>query len=192
MASPAPCPKCKGKGKIIPTPCSRCKGKGKIRRNHKIVVDIPAGIDDGQSVRVREQGNAGSNGGPNGDVLVAVSIEPHPLFERDGANVICEMPISFTQAACGAEIEVPTLDGKVRYTVPEGTQTGTTFRLKGKGIPYVGYKNRGDQYVTVTVETPTKLTKEQKELLKQFEEASKDAHPKRKSFFDKLKKNFEN
>ena len=191
-ASTAPCPKCKGKGKIIPTPCSRCKGKGKIRRNHKIVVDIPAGIDDGQSVRVREQGNAGSNGGPNGDVLVAVSIEPHPLFERDGANVICEMPISFTQAACGAEIEVPTLDGKVRYTVPEGTQTGTTFRLKGKGIPYVGYKNRGDQYVTVTVETPTKLTKEQKELLKQFEEASKDAHPKRKSFFDKLKKNFEN
>lgn len=192
MASTAPCPKCKGKGKIIPTPCSRCKGKGKIRRNHKIVVDIPAGIDDGQSVRVREQGNAGVNGGPNGDVLVAVSIMPHALFERDGANVICEMPISFTQAACGAEIEVPTLDGKVRYSVPEGTQTGTTFRLKGKGIPYVGYKNRGDQYVTVTVETPTKLTKEQKELLRQFEEASKDAHPKRKNFFDKLKKNFDN
>lgn len=192
MASTAPCPKCKGKGKIIPTPCSRCKGKGKIRRNHKIVVDIPAGIDDGQSVRVREQGNAGSNGGPNGDVLVAVSIEPHALFEREGANVLCEMPISFTQAACGAEIEVPTLDGKVRYNVPEGTQTGTTFRLKGKGIPYVGYKNRGDQYVTVIVETPTKLTKEQKEILKQFEEASKDAHPKRKSFFDKLKKNFDN
>ena len=192
MQSQSPCPKCKGKGTIITTPCERCKGKGKIRRSHKIAVDIPAGIDDGQSVRVREQGNAGANGGPNGDVLVAVSIAPHAIFERDGANVLCEMPISFTQAACGAEIEVPTLDGKVRYNVPEGTQTGTTFRLKGKGIPYVGYKNRGDQYVTVVVETPTRLTKEQKDILRQFEEAANDAHPKRKSFFEKLKKNFDN
>lgn len=191
MQSQSPCPRCKGKGTIITKPCERCKGKGKIRRNHKIAVDIPAGIDDGQSVRVREQGNAGANGGPNGDVLVAVSIRPHTLFERDGANVVCEMPISFAQAACGAEIEVPTLDGKVRYSIPEGTQTGTTFRLKGKGIPYVGYKNRGDQYVTVVVETPTKLTKEQKDLLKQFEEAANDAHPKRKTFFEKLKKNFD-
>ncbi len=191
MQSTSACPKCGGKGKIIRTPCARCKGKGKIRRNQKINVDIPAGIDDGQSVRVREQGSAGSNGGPNGDLLVTVSIRPHALFERDGANVLCEMPISFTQAACGAEIEVPTLDGKVRYTVPEGTQTGTTFRLRGKGIPYVGYKNRGDQYVTVVVETPTQLTKEQKELLRKFEEAAGDAAtPKRKSFFEKLKENF--
>lgn len=193
MQSQSPCPKCKGKGKIISKPCERCKGKGRIRRNHKIAVEIPAGIDNGQSVRVRAQGNAGVNGGPSGDVLVAVAIKPHPLFERDGANVLCEMPISFTQAACGAEIEVPTLDGKVRYNVPEGTQTGTTFRLRGKGIPYVGYKNRGDQYVTVVVETPTHLTKEQKDLLRQFEEASSEAAtPKRKSFFEKLKKNFEN
>ena len=191
MQSTSACPKCGGKGKIIRTPCARCKGKGKIKRSQKISVDIPAGVDDGQSVRVREQGSAGVNGGPNGDLLVNVSIRPHALFERDGANVLCEMPISFTQAACGAEIEVPTLDGKVRYSVPEGTQTGTTFRLRGKGIPYVGYKNRGDQYVTVVVETPTHLTKEQKELLRKFEEAAGDgATPKRKSFFEKLKENF--
>ena len=191
MQSTSACPKCGGKGKIIRTPCARCKGKGKIKRNQKISVDIPAGVDDGQSVRVREQGSAGVNGGPNGDLLVTVSIRPHALFERDGANVLCEMPISFTQAACGAEIEVPTLDGKVRYSVPEGTQTGTTFRLRGKGIPYVGYKNRGDQYVTVVVETPTHLTKEQKELLRKFEEAAGEgATPKRKSFFEKLKENF--
>ncbi len=191
MQSTAACPKCGGKGQLIRTPCVRCKGKGKVRRSQKITVDIPAGIDNGQSVRVSGQGSAGSNGGPNGDLLVAVSIRSHPLFHRDGSNVLCEMPISFTQAACGADIEVPTLDGKVRYSIPEGTQTGTTFRLRGKGIPYVGYKNRGDQYVTVVIETPTQLTKEQKELQKKFEEAtSETATPKRKSFLDKLLENF--
>ena len=191
MQSSAACPKCGGKGRIIRTPCTRCKGKGRIRRTQKITVDIPAGIDDGQTVRVREQGSAGANGGPNGDLLVAVSIRPHPLFKREGSNVLCEMPITFTQAACGAEIEVPTLDGKVRYSIPEGTQTGATFRLRGKGIPYVGYKNRGDQYVTVVVETPTHLTKEQKDLLRRFEEVTAEtATPKRKSFFEKLKDNF--
>lgn len=191
MQSTAPCPTCGGKGKIVKTPCSRCKGKGRIKHSQKINVKIPAGIDDGQSVRVRNEGNAGANGGPNGDLMVAVRIRPHDLFTRDGANVYCEMPISFTQAACGAEIEVPTLDGKVRYTVPEGTQTGTTFRLKGKGIPFVGYKTRGDQYVTVVIETPNRLTREQKELLRQFETAMPEtATPKRKSFFDKLKRNY--
>ncbi len=191
MQSTAPCPTCGGKGKIIKTPCSRCKGKGRIKHSQKIKVKIPAGIDDEQSVRVRNEGNAGANGGPNGDLLVAVHIRPHDLFTRDGANVYCEMPISFTQAACGAEIEVPTLDGKVRYTVPEGTQTGTTFRLKGKGIPFVGYKTRGDQYVSVVIETPNRLTKEQKELLRQFDAATPEtATPKRKSFFDKLKRNY--
>lgn len=191
MQSTAACPMCGGKGKIIKTPCSRCKGKGRVKHSQKIKVSIPAGIDEGQSVRLREQGNAGSNGGPNGDLLVSVHIRKHDLFTREGANVYCEMPITFCQAACGAEIEVPTLDGKVRYTVPEGTQTGTTFRLKGKGIPYVGYKTRGDQYVTVVVETPTRLTKEQKELLRQFDKQTADtATPKRKTFFDKLKRNF--
>lgn len=191
MQSTAACPMCGGKGKIVKTPCSRCKGKGRIKHSQKIKVSIPAGIDDGQTVRVRNQGNAGSNGGPAGDLMVSVRIRPHDLFTRDGANVYCDMPISFYQAACGAEIEVPTLDGKVRYNVPEGTQTGTTFRLKGKGIPFVGYNSRGDQYVTVVVETPNRLTKEQKELLRRFDSATPEtATPKRKSFFDKLKRNF--
>ncbi|MGM9650384.1 MAG: molecular chaperone DnaJ [Faecousia sp.] len=191
MQSTTACPDCGGSGTIIRTPCSRCKGKGRIKRTKRIKVSIPAGVDNGQSVRVRNEGNAGANGGPNGDLLVAVRIRPHELFTRQGSDVYCEMPISFAQAACGAEIEVPTLDGKVRYMVPEGTQTGTTFRLKGKGIPYVGYKNRGDQFVKVVVETPTHLTKEQKELLRKFEDGvSEAANPRKKSFFEKLKRNF--
>ena len=192
MQSETPCPTCGGKGKIIKDPCSVCKGKGKVRRNKTLKVNVPAGIDNGQSFRLRGEGNCGSNGGPSGDVLVTVAIRKHPIFEREGANVLCEMPITFTQAALGAEIEVPTLDGKVRYSIPEGTQTGTTFRLRGKGIPYVGYKNRGDQYVTVVVETPTKLSKEQKDLLRKLDASLGDeGQPKRKGFFEKLKEQFE-
>lgn len=188
MQSESPCPKCGGRGKTIKNPCPRCKGKGRIKRRKEISVKIPAGIDEGQSVPIRGEGDVGANGGPNGDLLVAVSIRRHELFTREGADVYCEIPITFTQAACGADIEVPTLDGKVRYTIPEGTQTGTTFRLKGKGIPYVGYSKRGDQYVTVVVETPTKLTREQIDLLRKFEASlSEGAHPKRKSFFGKSK-----
>ena len=188
MQSNQPCPKCGGQGKIIKDACPTCRGKGKVRRNKTIRVKVPAGIDNGQSFRVRDEGNAGSNGGPNGDLLVTVRVRKHDIFVRDGANVLCEMPITFAQAALGATIEVPTLDGKVRYNVPEGTQTGTTFRLRGKGIPYVGYKTRGDQFVTVVVETPQKLTQKQKELLRQFEDgASEETQPKRKSFFDRLK-----
>ena len=190
MQSTAACPTCGGRGKLIKTPCSRCKGKGRIKRPIKQTVEVPAGIDNDQAFRVAGQGCAGANGGPNGDLLVSVRIKPHELFTRDGANVYCEMPISFCQAACGAEIEVPTLDGKVRYNVPEGTQTGTIFRFKGKGIPYVGYKNRGDQYVTVVVETPTRLTAQQKDLLRQFDSATETAQPKKLSFFEKLKRNF--
>ena len=190
MQSTAACPTCGGRGKLIKNPCTRCKGKGRIKRSHRLNVEVPAGIDDGQAFRVSGQGSAGANNGPSGDLMVNVRIRPHDIFTRDGSNVYCEMPISFAQAACGAEIEVPTLDGKVRYTVPEGTQTGTTFRLKGKGIPYVGYKNRGDQYVTVVVETPTKLTQQQKDLLRQFDQATEKAQPKKKSFFEKLKRNF--
>ena len=187
MQSSQPCPKCGGAGKIIKDPCPTCRGKGKVRRNKTIKVKVPAGIDDGQSFRVRDEGNAGANGGPNGDLLVSVSVRKHPLFTRDGSNVLLEMPISFTQAALGATIEVPTLDGKVRYAVPEGTQTGTTFRLRGKGISYVGYKTRGDQFVTVVVETPQKLTREQKDLLRQLDGGlSGDSQPKRKRFFGNL------
>ena len=188
MQSNQPCPKCGGQGKIIKDACSTCRGKGRVRRNKTIRVKVPAGIDNGQSFRVRDEGNAGSNGGPNGDLLVTVRVRKHDIFVRDGANVLCEMPITFAQAALGATIEVPTLDGKVRYNVPEGTQTGTTFRLRGKGIPYVGYKTRGDQFVTVVVETPQKLTQKQKDLLRQFDDgASEETQPKRKSFFDRLK-----
>ena len=191
MQSTAACPQCNGKGKVIRTPCSTCKGKGKVRRNHKLNVKVPAGVDSDQTVRVRGEGSVGSNGGPNGDVMVEILIKRHKIFERDGMNVLCEMPISFTQAALGAEIVVPTLDGKVKYTIPEGTQTGTVFRLKDKGIPDVYNRNRrGDQLVRVVVETPTRLNKEQKELLRQLEDSLGDT-PKRKKFFDAVKDFFD-
>jgi molecular chaperone DnaJ len=191
MQSTAACPVCSGRGKVIKTPCTTCKGKGKVRRTQKVSVKVPAGVDEGQMVRVHGQGNVGSNGGPAGDLLVEILIKRHKLFERDGADVLCELPISFTQAALGAEIEIPTLDGRVTYTIPEGTQTGTTFRLRDKGIPYVNNRTRrGDQLVTVVVETPTRLNREQKELLKQFEE-SLGVTPKRKKFFDTIKDIFE-
>ncbi|MEA4966450.1 MAG: molecular chaperone DnaJ [Oscillospiraceae bacterium] len=190
FAQTAPCSKCGGKGTIIQEPCPTCRGKGKVRINKKITVKIPAGIDNGQAIRVRGEGSAGTNGGPSGDMLVSVSVGRHELFTRDGANVLCEMPISFAQAALGAEIEVPTLDGKVRYRIPEGTQTGTTFRFKGKGMPHVGYKSRGDQLVTVVVETPAKLTREQKETLRRFDEDAENANARKKNFAEKMKRLF--
>ena len=188
MQSTAPCSQCGGKGKIIKTPCNTCKGKGKVRRTNKVVVKVPAGVNDGQSVRVRGEGNVGSGGAPNGDLLAEVHIKPHKLFKRREFDVYCEVPISFAQAALGAEIEVPTLDGKVSYTIPEGTQTGREFILRGKGIPQVGNpKLRGDHHFSVVVETPTKLTNEQKELLRQFDgTVSRSVTPKRKGFQDIL------
>ena len=188
MRSTAPCSQCGGKGKIIKNPCSTCKGKGKVRRTNKVLVKIPAGVNEGQSVRVRGAGNVGTGGAPNGDLLADVHIKPHKLFKRREFDVYCEVPISFAQAALGAEIEVPTLDGKVTYTIPEGTQTGREFVLRGKGIPQVGNpKLRGDHHFTVVVETPTKLTNEQKELLRQFDgTVSKNVTPKRKGFQDIL------
>ena len=193
MQSTAACPKCGGKGKIIKEACSACRGKGKVRHTTKVHVKVPAGVDEGQAVPVRGEGCTGSNGGPNGDVIVEILIQNHPFFRRDGVNVLCELPITFTQAALGAELEVPTLDGKVRYAIPEGTQTGTTFRLRGKGIPGLYSKSRGDQLVTVIVETPTKLNKEQKELLRKFEESANGSgnQPKIAKFFEKLKQSFE-
>lgn len=188
MQSTAPCSQCGGRGKIIKTPCSTCKGKGKVRRTKKVTVKVPAGVNDGQSVRVRGEGNVGTGGAPNGDLLAEVRIKPHRLFKRREFDVYCEVPISFAQAALGAEIEVPTLDGKVSYTIPEGTQTGREFVLRGKGIPQVGNpKLRGDHHFTVVVETPTKLTNEQKELLRQFDgTVSRSVTPKRKGFQDIL------
>ncbi len=191
MQQQTTCQKCGGTGKTIKNPCPTCRGKGKVRRNKKISVTIPAGVDNGQAVRVTGEGSVGSRGGQSGDLLVEVRVMSHAIFEREGSDVICEMPITFVQAALGADLEVPTLDGKVRYTIPEGTQTGTTFRLRNKGIPVVGYPNRrGDQYVTVTIETPKNLNREQKELLKKFGEvASEESYARRKSFFDKVKDN---
>jgi len=191
MQSTTACPTCNGKGKTIKTPCNTCRGKGKVRRNQRVKVKVPAGVDADQTVRVRGEGCVGSNGGPNGDLLVQIDIRRHKIFERDGVDVLVELPISFGQAALGAEIEVPTLDGKVTYTIPEGTQTGTTFKLAGKGIPYVNNKTRrGDELFTVVVETPTKLTREQKELLMQLEDGL-SVTPKRKKFFDTIKDLFD-
>ena len=191
MQSTTTCPKCNGKGKIIKTPCNICRGKGKVRRTQKIKVKVPAGVDAGQTVRVRGEGCVGSNGGPSGDLLVEINIRRHPIFTRNDMDVLCEVPITFSQAALGAEIQVPTLDGKVPYTIPEGTQTGTTFTITGKGIPEVGNaRRRGNHRFTVVVETPTRLTREQKELLRQLD-GNMEATPKRKKFSDTLKDFFD-
>ena len=168
MQSQAQCSRCRGSGKIIHQPCKTCKGMGSIRRQHKVKVTIPAGIDDGQAISQRGKGNVGANGGPAGDLLISVIVRPHAKFERDGNSVLLEMPISYAQAALGADIQMPTLDGDVKMTIPEGTQPGAVFRLRGKGIPYLRGSGRGDQFVTVTLEVPKNLTGSQKELLRQF------------------------
>jgi molecular chaperone DnaJ len=170
VSSTTTCPKCGGTGKIITKPCSSCHGSGTKRVQRKISVNIPAGIADGQSVSLRGQGNAGRNGGPSGDLLVAIRVQPSDIFEREGDDILYEMPISFTQAALGAEVEVPTLDGKVKYSIHEGTQTGSVFRLRGKGVQHLRGSGRGDQYVTVNVEVPKNLTSAQKDALRKFAE----------------------
>ena len=171
------CKKCGGRGKIIHQPCPRCGGRGAVRKNQTIKVKIPAGIDDGQALNLRGKGNAGLDGGPAGDLLITVFVKPHPLFERDGNSVLMEMPVSFAQAALGAEIEVPTIDGRVKLTIPEGTQPGSVFRLRGKGIPYLQSKGggRGDQFVTITVTVPKNMTAEQKERLRAYAEAMNES-----------------
>lgn len=171
MSSTAACPNCGGKGKIIHQPCPDCRGKGKVRRQRKVNVKIPAGIDHGQTISLRGQGHSGTNGGSAGDLLITVEVRRHEIFERDGSSILLTMPISITQAALGAELEVPTLDGKVKYDLPEGTQTGAVFRLRGKGVPYLRGNGRGDQYVTVEVQTPKGLNAEQKALLRQLAES---------------------
>ena len=186
FASNGPCRKCGGTGRLIHQPCPDCRGTGAVRKRKTIKVNIPAGIDHGQTISLRGQGNAGKNGGPAGDLLITVMVQPHELFRRDGVDVFCEAPITFAQAVLGAELEIPTIDGKVKYSIPEGTQTGTVFRLKGKGIPVLNGRGRGDQYVTVTIETPRNLNKEQKEALRRFSETLGESnYEKRKSFFKK-------
>ena len=189
FATSSPCPKCGGKARIIHQPCKDCRGSGMVRKKKTIQASIPAGIDNGQTISIRGQGNAGKNGGPAGDLLITITVRPHELFRREGTSVLCEAPITFTQAVLGAELEIPTIDGKVKYTLPEGTQSGTTFRLKGKGIPSINGRGRGDQYVTVYIETPKNLNKEQKEALKKFAETMGESnYEEQKKFFKKFKK----
>ena len=186
------CNHCNGSGKIIENPCDVCKGKGRIRHTVEQTVEIPAGIDDGQIISLRGAGDSGINGGPSGDLRVNVNVRPHAIFERDGYDVYCEIPITFTQAALGAEITVPTLDGKVKFTIHEGTQPGDEFKLKGKGIQRLRYSGRGDQYVKIVVEVPRDLSKTQKEKLKEFDGLMDDKnYNKRKSFMDKVKDFFD-
>jgi len=191
FSTTAPCSKCRGTGKIIHSPCKSCGGNGSVRRKKRISVTIPAGIDDGQAVSLRGQGNAGKNGGPAGDLIVGIRIKPHSQFQREGTTVLYEHPVSFYQAAMGAELEIPTIDGKVKWTLPAGTQPGTTFRLRGKGIPELRGRGRGDQYVTVKVQVPTSLNAEQKEALHTFGAAMGEKVPEEggvMGFFEKRKK----
>ena len=188
MSTSAPCGRCGGKGRIIHQPCKACHGSGQLRRRKTLKVTIPAGIDNGQTISLRGQGNAGRNGGPAGDLLIVIAVRPHEIFRREGTSVLCEAPITFTQAVLGAELEIPTIDGKVKYSIPEGTQSGTTFRLKGKGIPGLNGRARGDQYVTVYIETPRNLNREQKEALRKFSDTLGESnYEQRKSFFGKFK-----
>ncbi|MEF9969279.1 MAG: molecular chaperone DnaJ [Ruthenibacterium sp.] len=192
MQSSQPCSHCGGKGKIIKTPCSKCHGSGKTAVSKRVEVKVPAGIDDDQSMRLSGLGDTGSNGGPAGDLIVIVTVRPDTMFERDGYDVHVTVPLTYSQAVVGAQVVVPTIDGKVEYTVPEGTQSGTTFRLRSKGIQYVNGRGRGDQYVHVTVEIPKKLTKAQREALKNFEDTLKDDnYEQRKGFFKSLKDKFD-
>jgi molecular chaperone DnaJ len=188
ISTSKPCSKCGGKGRIIKNPCSKCNGQGRVQVSKHIKVDIPAGIDDGQTLRVTGEGNSGINNGPNGNLNVNVTVNPDPIFKRDGYDVYCEIPITFTQAVLGDEIIVPTIDGNVKYTISEGTQTGTVFRLRGKGIKRINRSERGDQYVTVNIEVPKNLSREQKEHLKKFDSSLNEKnYKKRSSFTEKMK-----
>lgn len=186
------CHYCNGTGKEIKEKCTTCSGSGKVTRRNKIHVKIPAGVDDGQQLRVAGKGEAGINGGPPGDLYIVFHIRSHEFFERDGDDIYCEMPITFVQASIGDEVEVPTLHGKVKLKVPAGTQTGTKFRLKGKGVPNVRGYGTGDQHVLVRIVTPTKLSEKQKQLLREFAEVSGQSPlgEQEESFFSKVKRAF--
>ena len=182
------CQTCGGTGRVIKDRCPKCGGTGRVKRKRTATVKVPAGIDNGQTIVMNGQGEPGLNGGPNGDLYIVITVKPHKLFRRDGTNLYLDMPISFPTAALGGEIDIPTLKGAVKYTVPEGTQNGTEFRLRGKGVPQVRSSFTGDLIVRVRVEVPTRLTDKQKELLRQFDESSTGKEYKeRKTFLDKMK-----
>lgn len=189
-----PCSACRGTGKIIKEPCQDCKGTGRVRRNTRIVVNVPAGIDNGQTISMRGEGEAGLRGGPRGDLYISVTVRPHKLFQRRGYDLYLEMPIPFTTAALGGEITVPTLRESVRYTVPAGTQSGATFRLREQGVPRLHNQGRGDLLVKVYIDVPKKLTEEQRHLLTQFATTQGGGRPRggKKSIFSKLREESEN
>ncbi len=192
MQTQTTCSRCRGTGRIIEKPCTTCHGSGQVRKTAAVGINIPAGIAEGQVLNIRGKGNAGMNGGPNGDLQVEISVRPHPLFERRGDDIWCELPLSFAQMALGAEVSIPTLDGNVTQTIKEGTQPGEVIRLRGKGFPHLrGARGYGDLLVQLAVEVPRNLTAEQKKELREFEEAMGDKnYQKRLSFRDKLKKAF--
>ena len=191
MQSQQPCSHCGGRGTIIRNPCKTCRGTGKTAARKSLEINIPAGIDDDQNIALRGQGDAGSNGGPAGDVIVHVTVKADPMFERDGYDVTIHVPITFSQAVLGDDVEVPTVDGRIVQHIPEGTQSGTKFRLCGQGIQYLNGRGRGDQYVIVDVEIPKKVTRAQREALKAFEDSMKeDNYEKRKGFFKNLRDRF--
>ena len=191
MQTQQPCSRCGGKGKLVKNPCKVCHGSGKTATKKTLEVSIPMGIDDDQSFALRGMGDAGTNGGPSGDVIVMVTVRPSEVFQRDGYDIWVTVPITYSQAVLGDSVTVPSIDGKVEYTVPEGTQSGTTFRLRGKGIQYLNGRGRGDMYVKCEVEIPKKLNKAQRDALKKFEGTLKEEnYEKRKGFFKKLKDMF--
>lgn len=191
MVNERPCSKCHGEGKIVSSPCKECRGKGTQKKNKRLKVKIPAGVDNGSRLRVSGEGEAGAKGGPNGDLYVYLYVKQHKFFDRDGTTVLCEVPINIVQATLGAEIKVPTLDGQVTMKVPEGTQPGRVMRLKGKGIPSLRGGTRGDQLVKIKVVIPAKLSDKQKDALRAFESISKDnINPEEKSFLNKIKNLF--
>ena len=192
MTTVRTCPACGGSGKVIKDKCSSCGGSGRVRMRRTLELDVPAGVDDNIVLSKRGQGEPGANGGPNGDLLIQITVKPHKLVRREGTNLRLEVPISFTQAALGAEIDVPTLDGSVKYTIPEGTQTDTEFRIRGKGIQQLGSNNKGDLIFKVRVETPRRLTEKQRELLRQFDgDDNGKQYDQRKTFIDKVKELFD-
>ncbi|MCM1054637.1 MAG: molecular chaperone DnaJ [Bacteroides sp.] len=189
MSTQRPCTRCGGKGKMIEDPCSACGGSGRVQKRKRVTINVPAGIDNGQILNVPRQGNAGINGGSVGDLKVRISVRKDPLFERRNDDIWVELPISYTQAALGDELTVPTIDGNVTYRIPEGTQPGDVLRLRGKGVQHCQRDGRGDMMIRIALEVPKRLTKAQKELLQQLESAMNEKNfEKKESFMDKLKK----
>lgn len=185
------CDACGGTGEIIKDKCTTCNGNGKVNKSKKLKVKVPAGVNNGSIISIREEGNAGEKGGPSGDLFIYITVKEHDIFKREGNDIYCEIPITFTQATLGAEIEVPTLEENITYNIPEGTQTGTVFKLKNKGVPNVRGYGKGDFYFKVEVKIPKKLTERQRELLEEFAKESGETYEKgKKGFFDKVKDAF--